>query len=122
MSVVRAALKRHEFLTEISEKVSAVLRRLKIDDALSDQAGDEVADYLSDSFGGQVMSFPKDKAFKVQKRRIEIMGRFNGFNHGALAREYGMTERAIYKIVADHHKQKINLAQLASRSEDLKHV
>lgn len=107
------AQKRHELLSDIADHVSAVIKDHGIDLAVAEQAGAAVVEHLSNTWAGSCVTFPKDFRWRITQRDLEILGKFKGNNHHALAVEYGMTENAIYKLLkrtqdrkfdADQHK------------------
>lgn len=58
-----------------------------------------MADHLADYWGGQLINFPRDYKRLLSAREVEIYERLSrGETVGALSREYGMTERGIYKL------------------------
>lgn len=91
--------KRHELLSDIADHVAKVLADHCIDAAVAEQAGSAVADHLSVAWAGSTVCIPKDHRFKLTKRDVEILSKFRGNNHHALAVEYKLTENAIYKLL-----------------------
>jgi len=83
---------RHELLTDLAEKTGQLLRDFGIEADTSDQIGHSLADHVAEHWGGQLINIPKDYAFKLAKRDLEIWERFNGRNHAALAVEYGIRQ------------------------------
>ena len=59
-----------------------------------------LADYISDHWGGQMLSIPKDHRRKLCLLEIEIYRQFTGDNYGELALKYGMGERGMRKLIA----------------------
>jgi len=102
---------RHELLTDLAEKASQLLRDFGIEADTSDQIGYALADHLAEHWGGQLISIPKNYAFKLIKRDLEIWERFNGRNHAALAVEYGISVRGIYKVIQRVKRQQTALSQ-----------
>ena len=91
--------KRHELLSDIADHVAKVLADHCIEAAVAEQAGSAVADHLSVAWAGSTVCIPKDHRFKLTKRDVEILSKFRGNNHHALALEYNLTENAIYKLL-----------------------
>lgn len=91
--------KRHELLSEIHDHVATVLRDHGVVDDIADQAGAATADHLAQTWAGATICIPKDHHYAVTKRDLEILSKFRGNNHTALAREYHLTENAIYKLL-----------------------
>ncbi len=93
------AEKRHELLQDIADHVALVLEEHCIGKAVAAQAGSAVVAHLSSMWAGSHITIPKDFRWKLTQRDLEILSKFRGNNHHALAVEYGMTENAIYKLV-----------------------
>lgn len=90
---------RHELLTDLASHVTAELIIFGIDADKAEQVGDNIANHMAEHWGGQTICYPKDYIFKLNARDLDIYDRFNGTNHMALAREYRLSVRAIYKII-----------------------
>lgn len=62
---------------------------------IGDRLGKFLADFLSLSWGGQMVYFPKDS-----KRRASMMyAEFDGSNHADLARKYGVCVQTVYRVI-----------------------
>ncbi|WP_277600858.1 Mor transcription activator family protein, partial [Pseudomonas aeruginosa] len=48
---------------------------------------------------GATLYIPSDYRHQVTKRDLQILSEFNGRNHHALARKYGLTPSSIYKLL-----------------------
>lgn len=92
--------RRNELLRDVAAHAADVARDHGIADAIADQIGCAIADRLADVWGGQLITFPKDMAYRLSQRDMVIYAEFNGTNHSALARKYGIGTRAIYKLIA----------------------
>lgn len=92
--------KRAELYEDIVGHTAKVLTDLGVDEKGAELAANQLADYLADQWGGQNFCFPKDHLRKLSKRELELYERYTGSNHGDLAREFGLTERGVYKILA----------------------
>ena len=103
--------KRHELLSEIHAHVAHVLRDHGIDAAIADQAGAATADHLAQTWAGSTICIPKDYHYAVTKRDLEILSKFRGNNHTALARENALTENAIYKLLKRVQERKFDRDQ-----------
>lgn len=90
---------RNELLADIAAHVLEILQDHSIGTDIAEQCGAAIADHLADNWGGQVVSIPKDHAYKLAKRDVAILREFTGNNHSDLARRYDMTERGIRKLV-----------------------
>lgn len=102
---------RHELLTEMIEHLTDILVEYGINSEIAEHASHASADHLANHWGGQVISFPKDSKLKLAKRDIEIWDKFDGRNHAKLAKEFGMTVRAIYSIINKVKDRQMKLAQ-----------
>ncbi|EOT4840696.1 Mor transcription activator-like protein, partial [Pseudomonas aeruginosa] len=58
-----------------------------------------VADHLANQWRGATLYIPSDYRHQVTKRDLQILSEFNGRNHHALARKYGLTPSSIYKLL-----------------------
>ncbi|MCO1335328.1 hypothetical protein MO867_13400 [Microbulbifer sp. OS29] len=92
--------RRHELLEEIHAHAREVLTQHGVDSDIADQAGCAIADHLATTWGGQIVTVPKDYHYRVASRDAQIYEEFNGRNHSQLARKYGMTVRGIYKVIS----------------------
>lgn len=102
---------RNELLADMAAHTAEILADYCIDPDLADQAGAAIADYLADHWGGQVVSIPKDFAYKLAKRDHQILREFDGTNHSDLAKRHNMTERGIRKLLARAIKRQRDLFQ-----------
>lgn len=73
----------------------------------SDQAEDlarVIAEDVRYQFGGCLLYIPKGDAFDRARRNKAIAAEFDGSNHAALARRYGLSVGTIYEIIASEKK------------------
>ncbi|MCY1305002.1 Mor transcription activator family protein [compost metagenome] len=103
--------KRHEMLSDIADHVARVIQEHGLAVEVAEQAGAAVVDHLSATWAGSTITIPKDYRWKVTKRDLEILSKFRGNNHHALAVEYGMTENAIYKLLKRVQERKFQRDQ-----------
>lgn len=103
--------KRHELLSDIADHVAEVLADHGIEPAITEQAGNAVADHLSKAWAGSTICIPKDHRFKLSKRDMEILSKFRGNNHHMLAVQYNLTENAIYKLLKRAQDKKFDRDQ-----------
>lgn len=99
MSRNEMEIRRHELLEGVHLHTRQTLIDMGIDPELADQAGCAISEMLANDWGGQLVNIPKDHHYRVGRRDLIIYEEFTGTNHDVLARKYGMTVRAIYKIV-----------------------
>lgn len=105
------AEKRHELLSGVEAHVALKLQELGIEKEAAEELGIEVANHLSDLWAGSTISIPKDYQFKLTARDLEILGKFNGRNHHALALEYKLTENAVYRLLKRIQDRKFDYSQ-----------
>jgi Mor family transcriptional regulator len=105
------AEKRHELLSDIADHIAQVATEHGIAPDISAQVGAAAADHLSQTWGGSTICIPKDHQYRITLRDMEILGKFRGNNHRALALEYGLTENAIYKLLNRVQQRKFARAQ-----------
>lgn len=91
--------KRHELLSGVAAHAAVVAREHGMDAAVAEQLGNAIADHLAQTWAGATICIPKDHRFNLSKRDVEILSKFRGNNHHALAQQYGLTENAIYKLL-----------------------
>ncbi|MCD7099071.1 Mor transcription activator family protein [Stenotrophomonas sp. MMGLT7] len=93
--------RRHELLTEVAELISQQLVRTHAVSAdLAELVGSSVADALAEHWGGQIITYPKDAHYKASKREHEILlAHRRGATFASLARETGMTERGVRRLI-----------------------
>ncbi|MDP3875869.1 MAG: Mor transcription activator family protein [Methylobacter sp.] len=58
-----------------------------------------VTETIRAHYSGTPLYFPKGEAYLQHQRNLEIFQKFDGSNHDALHREYGLTTKEIYRIV-----------------------
>lgn len=103
--------KRHELLSDIADHIAQVVQDHGVDPTIAEQAGAAAVDHLTQAWAGSTVCFPKDHRFRVTKRDLEILSKFRGNNHHALAVEYGLTENAIYKLLKRVQDRKFDREQ-----------
>lgn len=96
---------RHELLDDVSAHAKEVAKNHGLDDEVAEQIGFAVADRLAENWGGQLINIPKNHLYKLAQRDLEIYNKFNGRNYAALAREYKMGVRGMYKLIERVHKR-----------------
>jgi Mor family transcriptional regulator len=90
------AQQRAELLTDVMAHVAATLRELGIDADRADQCGHSIADRLAEHWGGQVICYPVDHAYRLSLRERQILDEYKaGAGKNELAMKYVMTLRGI---------------------------
>ncbi len=107
----RMEARRHELLTDLADQAEHLLIEYGIDEEVAKQVANALADHVAKHWGGQQFTFPKNFWFELDKRDVDIWDQFNGRNHATLAKEFGLGERAIYKIIARVKDRQMKLAQ-----------
>jgi Mor family transcriptional regulator len=90
---------RAELLADLVEHTAGVLQDLGVSPDVALQAANSLADHMAANWGGQVISWPKDSAYRLAGRELEILAKFNGTNYAELAREYDMHVRSVRRLI-----------------------
>lgn len=99
------SIKRHELLTHVSLSVANEAIDFGLPEDMASQLGDSIANTISELFGGQNFTFPRDYIFKLNQRDMQIYDEFKGTNYAELSQKYNMTERGIRKVIDRVHKR-----------------
>lgn len=102
-----AELKRKELYTDLIDHATDLLVDYGVAREAAAHAATALANHLADHWGGSTICFPKDVAYHLAQRDLDIYKKFNGRNHLQLAREFNLTENAIYRIVKQVRQQVI---------------
>lgn len=105
------SIKRHELLTHVSISVANEAKDYGLPADVAAQLGDSIANTISELFGGQNFTFPRDYIFKLNQRDLQIYDAFKGNNYAELSQKYNMTERGIRKVIDRVHKRMIKEKQ-----------
>lgn len=105
---------RNELLQSVEAWTAECAEDFGLSNEVASQLGVYVANHLADNFGGCMISFPKDHPYKIHQRDVEIYEKFNGTNYNALAQQYKIGTRAVYKIIG-----KMKALYVANRQPDL---
>lgn len=70
-----------------------------------------LSEVLRAELGGGQLYLAKGQAFELSQRDRQILARFTGRNHRQLAREFDVTERYIYDIVARRSREDMERRQ-----------
>jgi Mor family transcriptional regulator len=101
----RCAEKRASLLDDVVDHCTRLLTEMGVPENGASVIASDLADHLSNVWGGQNFNFPKGYARMLSKRDIELYEKFTGYNHGELASEYGISERAVYKVLTRMRKR-----------------
>lgn len=91
--------RRSELLTEVADTVAGALVSVGVGADPAALCGGHVADRLANHWGGSVLSFPRDSAYRLRQREAEALVMFDGSNYAELARRFGMGERGLRKLI-----------------------
>lgn len=101
MTLTSMARRRHELLQDAAECAASTALEQGATADIADQVGAAVADMLAERWAGQQITFPINAYYGLSPREVMIVEMRNG---GApifqLAREFGMTERGVRKLLA----------------------
>lgn len=96
----RMEARRNEFLADAAAHAADTVRDYGIPDEIAEQIGAAIADNMADNWGGQVLTFPKNYAYKLAARDRRILEAFRlNPNYAAIARANGMSERGLRKLL-----------------------
>jgi len=108
------AIRRAELLDDLAAQAAQLLT-----DVLpgtpkdkAEQLGGMIADHFAEHWGGQVISYPKDYAYKLAGRDREMLeAHRRGATVAELADRSGMSERGVRKLLARARLRDVNLYQ-----------
>jgi Mor family transcriptional regulator len=94
-------VRRNSLLEGVASVVAEALKDYGIvDDALIEQIGCGVADYLAEGWGGQIISFPMDAAFRRSVRDVKIIDEHDkGTSYPTLVERYKLTRRSLHRLL-----------------------
>lgn len=91
-----------ELVADLEDQMAAcLLSSLTIDRKEALAISKKVARHVTDNWGGQLIYIPKNHLGKISERDLMVYKAFNGKNHPALAKQFGLTVQQIYKIVKE---------------------
>lgn len=96
----RPEQRRQDVLQCVIDHALQELQKKGIEQEAALQVATSIADHLADTFGGQIISFPKDYCRKLQVRDAQIYAEFTGTNYPELAQRYGLSDRTVRKLIA----------------------
>lgn len=89
-----------QFLMDIAEAVTSRLIEEKLAPELCLELGLIAAERVQEIYGADAIYVPSGFALRISRRDQNIFEKFTGDNYFALAKEYNLTVRQIYTIVA----------------------
>lgn len=105
------SIKRHDLLSHVSLLATNEAIDFGLPEDVAAQFGDCVANAISELFGGQNFTFPRDYVYKLNQRDLQIYDAFKGYNYAELSQKYNMTERGIRKVIDRVHKRMVKQKQ-----------
>lgn len=87
-----------DILADLADQVALKLSEAGIAPEQAADIGFSAAEHVREHWSGQSIYLPKGAQYDFSRRDLEILDRFNGHNHAALAREYNLTVMRIYQI------------------------
>lgn len=100
-----------ELLADLAEQVALKLVALGVSAEKAAEIGWGVAEHIRVHWSGQSTYIPKGVEYDLSLRDLQIAREFNGRNHAALARQYGLTEMRIYQILKAARAAALKAAQ-----------
>ncbi|GHU04291.1 hypothetical protein FACS1894205_2280 [Alphaproteobacteria bacterium] len=98
--------RRNSFLRELSEMVEETLVSQGVPESEAREASEELAYQLHRRWAGITLSFPDKDDLARARLKAHILSDFNGRNIDELCREYGVSERFVYKIIKANQTEK----------------
>lgn len=101
-----------EILSELAKHVEVkIMSTMAANDELTEdkarQIGVDVARYISEVWGGEVIYIPRNLALMISERDYHIWEEFDGKNHRELARKYNVSMQWVYQIVRKIRKKEV---------------
>lgn len=88
-----------ELLADLADQVALKLVALGVSPEKAAEIGWGVAEHIRVHWSGQSTYIPKGQSYDLSQRDLQIAMEFNGVNHSALAKKYGLTDMRIYQIL-----------------------
>lgn len=90
-----------EMLAGLGELIAAdFIEELKMEAELAKRASGIALEVIRTNAGGGALYVAKGHLFGITEKHRRIYRKFSGANHAQLAREFDLTERQIYSIIA----------------------
>lgn len=102
-----------ELLRDMADEIGRRLVEAEVPQERARAIAENVTEHIRELHGGQLVYVPKAQSMQVARRWLAIWDEFNGHNHVALARKYGMGYQSIYRIVAvmrERHRKRLQPA------------
>ncbi|GGA96000.1 Mor transcription activator family protein [Agarivorans gilvus] len=69
------------------------------------ELANSVVDHIRKAYGGETLYIPKGKELETALLHHSIFREFNGRNHKALAKKYGVSEQWVYSVTKQMQKR-----------------
>jgi|GEM_PF-884475 len=106
--------RRAELYADIEDCVRHALLKSGIADAPADAAAVAIVDMLAADWAGQNLTFPRNLFNQVAQRDADILARMGRVGISELAREHGISERAVRKA---YHRARLRTKQTAGSAQ-----
>lgn len=100
-----------ELLEQLAKHIATALAEANIEAERADLIGCEIAQRISNDWGGQLIYVPKDTLARTSRKHQQIWDEFKGNNYGELARKHGLALPWIYAVIKRMRKQYIKRTQ-----------
>jgi Mor family transcriptional regulator len=94
-----------EILSDLEFHVSEALVKNGIVKKQAETIAADMAVYVSQLWGGQLIYFPKSTKFNMANRDVDILKKWNGKNALELCREYNVSRIRLYQILKRPRKK-----------------
>jgi Mor family transcriptional regulator len=84
----------------IDRSTELIVEKIALPPATAREAAFIVTEVIRKDWSGSNLYLAKGLAHDIAQRDREMYAKFNGSNHGALAKEYGLTTRQVYDRLA----------------------
>lgn len=92
-------------MSELSKDLTLEMLPEGLYTLIAEAIGTENFYKLAEVVGGTTVYIPKPESLVRPVRDARIKEEFNGYNHTALARKYGVTERWVRQLCGDGHPE-----------------
>ena len=99
-------------LLEIAQDITDALIAEAVNPELARAVALLAADQVRQRHGGEQLYIGKGQALLINKRDLEIWHKHDGSNHHSLAKEYDLTVRQVYNVIARLREEEFNRRQL----------
>lgn len=106
-------------LSDLGDQITeGYIQELRMDAAAARRAANIALEMIRTHAGGGALYIAKGHLWAVTEKHRRIYRRFTGANHGQLAREFGLTERQIYSIIAAVGQEEFDRKQIKLFGDD----